>query len=58
MIVLMSHMVKILAEMEPIDSYHVFKEDLNNSAYEGRGLSVTSELPEMIDIKKTTFEIN
>lgn len=62
LIVLMSHMVKILAEMEPIESYHVFKEDLNNSAHgDGeRGISVTSsgELPESIDVKKTMFEIN
>jgi hypothetical protein len=61
LIVLMSHMVKILAGIEPIESYHIVKEDLNNSWYENteRGTtSKTSEEIEKVDIMKTTFEIN
>lgn len=34
LVVLMSHMVKILAELEPLESYYLVKEELNNSGFE------------------------
>jgi hypothetical protein len=65
LILLMAHMIKILAEMEPLESYYTVKDELNNSFIGGAGgnsnrlssIGSNGEVP-TFDSKKATQEIN